>query len=120
MAEIPDETVVRDRIQDGDAARRYARLHELTADWIYEMTKRLVVELERQMKAVEDADRSGPTNREKNAGVLASLERTLNRISNTKHGKTVLIEGSYEVLNADDQRTLESSFDRIAATRGAR
>src|SRR6185312_15533026 len=98
MAEIPDPQVVRDRIEDGDAARAFARTHELTAEWMHEMSKRLFVELERQMKAVEDAVRSSNSEtRRENADTLASLERTMGRIARTSHGRAVLIGGRYRI-----------------------
>jgi hypothetical protein len=80
---------------------------DINSDWLDDMVKRLFNELDRQMKQVEES-RTGQTDatgRAANARTLASLERTLERLSRTERERAV--QRTSKALTKDGNRRAE-------------
>ena len=61
-------------------------------EWLDDMVKKLMTELERQLKAVADADpgEGSAQSRAADARTLAALERTLERLSKLERERSVV------------------------------
>jgi hypothetical protein len=80
---------------------------DINSDWLDDMVKRLFNELDRQMKQVEDS-RTGQADalgRAANARTLASLERTLERLSRTERERAA--QRTSKALTKDGNRRAE-------------
>ena len=93
-----------------NAARRAnekLKPEDVDSDWLDDMVKRLFNELDRQMKQVEES-RTGSTDaqgRAANARTLASLERTLERLSRTERER--MAQRTSKALTKDGNRRAE-------------
>ena len=80
---------------------------DINSDWLDDRLKRLFNELDRQMKQVEES-RTGSTDaqgRAANARTLASLERTLERLSRTERERAA--QRTSKALTKDGNRRAE-------------
>ena len=80
---------------------------DINSDWLDDMVKRLFNELDRQMKQVEDSRTASTdaTGRAANARTLASLERTLERLSRTERERAA--QRTSKALTKDGNRRAE-------------
>ena len=88
---------------------------DINSDWLDDMVKRLFNELDRQMKQVEDS-RTGQTDaqgRAANARTLASLERTLERISRTERERAAQRTSKAMKKDGTARAEIERKISRI-------
>lgn len=89
------------------------------AEWLDDMVKRLISELEKQLSRVSQAQDAGDAqSRAADARTLSSLERTLERLSRLETQRTAVREKKVATHDADARTTLERRLDkRLAAVR---
>lgn len=89
-------------------------------EWLDDMVKRLMTELERQLKAVAEArgEEGTAQTRAADARTLAALERTLERLSRLERERNAVREKKVAKHDADARTALERRLDkRLAAVR---
>ncbi len=88
--------------------------------WLDEMVKKLIHELERQLAAVGKSKPRTTAERAADARTLASLERTLERLSRLETQRAAVREKKVANHDGGARAALERRLDqRLAATRGA-
>ena len=88
---------------------------DVDSDWLDQMVKRLFNELDRQMKQVEES-RTGSTDatgRAANARTLASLERTLERISRAERERAAMRNSKALKKDGNIRAEIERKISRI-------
>ncbi len=96
------------------------RLDAPENEWLDDMVKRLMTELERQLKAVSEArDEAGTAqSRAADARTLVALERTLERLSKLERERSAVREKKVAKHDTDARAALERRLDkRLAAVR---
>ena len=88
---------------------------DIDSDWLDHMVRRLFNELDRQMKQVEDS-RTGSTDaqgRAANARTLASLERTMERLTRTERERQAQRTSKAMSKNGNRRAEIERKIARI-------
>lgn len=102
--------------------KRYYELmpEDIDEEWMDLMVKRLFRELDRQLNMIEE-NKTPPTQAERaqTARTLASMERTIGRLTRIEKERNVMREHKVAQTNDDKRAILERRLDQLAAAEHA-
>jgi hypothetical protein len=101
---------MRDLLADGNAARMYARGRDLPDDWLLEIIKRLLIQLERAVRSLEDST-SKVMSFDTRAIAIDRLLQTLIKLNRTAPGRALFEKAMAET---DDTPQLQELARRLA------
>ncbi len=93
---------------------------DIDEEWMDLMVKRLFRELDRQLNMMEKVDPPGnPAERAQNARTLASMERTIGRLTRIEKERSAMREHKVAETNDDKRAILERRLDQLSAAEHA-
>jgi hypothetical protein len=101
---------MRDLLADGNAARMYARGRDLPDDWLLEIIKRLLIQLERAVRSLEDST-SKAMSFDTRAIAIDRLLQILIKLNRTAPGRALFEKAMAET---DDTPQLQELARRLA------
>ncbi|HEY4124244.1 MAG TPA: hypothetical protein VGM36_06485 [Rhizomicrobium sp.] len=119
---MPHEAVVVPGRTEAWRPKRYYELmpEDIDEEWMDLMVKRLFRELDRQLNLIEENKTpANPAERAQNARTLASMERTIGRLTRIEKERNAMREHKVGEPNDDKRAILERRLDQLAAAERA-